>query len=87
MFQTFCDLINVMWNANAISEDRCENLVERCVRRPEDKDMYGIQRNARGLFLHENPWDRLSRGPNFAKLRSECVTEKSSMCCGNRDGR
>ena len=47
MCQTFCDLIMVMWNANAVSEVKYENLVERCE----------VQRNARRLFLHEDLWD------------------------------
>ena len=31
MCQTFCDLIMVMWNVNAVSEVEYDNLVERCV--------------------------------------------------------
>ena len=57
MCQTFCDLIMVMRNANGVSEVKYENLVERCVRRPEGKGMHEIQRNAGRLLLHENLWD------------------------------
>ena len=97
MCQTFCDLIMVMWNANAVNEVKYENLVERWVRRPKEKGMYEIQRNARRLILHEDMFDRWSRGHTFAKemcfpkggtcceFRSECGTERSSMCCCNED--
>ena len=98
MCQTFCDLIMVMWNAHAVGEVKYENSWRRCASRPEEEGMYGIQRIAGGLFLHENPWDRWSREPSFAKevcfpkggscckLRSRCVTEKLSMCCCSKDG-
>ena len=33
--QSFCDLTTVMWNANAVNKIKYENLLERCVRRPE----------------------------------------------------
>ena len=65
--QTFYDLIMVMRDANGVSAVKCENLVERCVRRPENKGMYEIQRNAGRFFLHEDLWDRWSRGLSFAK--------------------
>ena len=72
-------------------------VVERCVTRPEEMRMYGIQRNAGKLFLRANPWEEWSRGSSVAKemcfpkggscckLRSGCVTEKLSMCCCNED--
>ena len=95
---TFCDLTMVMRNANGVSEVKYENLVERCVRCPEEKGMYEIQRNAGGLLFHEDLWDRRSRGLSFVKdmflfrkrgscckLRSERVTEESSLCCCRKD--
>ena len=97
MCQTFCDLIMVMWNANSVNEVKYENLVERCVRRPTEVRMYGMQRNSGKLFLHEDVWNRWSRGLSFVKeicfpkrrscckLRAECVTEKLSMCICNED--
>ena len=67
MCQTLCDLIMVMWNADAVKEVKYEILVEECVRHPEANEMYEIQRNAGRLFLHEDLWDRWSRGFSFSK--------------------
>ena len=95
--QTFCDLIMVMWNANSVNEVKYENLVERCVRRPTELRMYGMQKNSGKLFLHEDLWNRSSCGLSFVKelcfpkvrssckLRAECVAEKLSMCIRNED--
>ena len=58
MCQAFCDLIMMMRYANGVSQVKCKNLVERCVRRSEEKEMYEIQRNAGGLFLHGYLWGR-----------------------------
>ena len=72
MCQTVCDLIVVMWNANAVSEVKKKNLVERCVRRPEGLRKYGTQRNAGKLFLHEDQmvsWTQLRQGYVISKRR------------------
>ena len=65
MCQTFFDLIMLIQDANGVSE--VKNLVERCVKHPEEKGMHEIQSNARGSFLHGNLSDRWSRGLSFAK--------------------
>ena len=64
MCQTVCDLIVVMWNANAVSEVKNENLVERCVRRPEGLRMYGCRGMQESCSCTRTRW---SHGLNFAK--------------------
>ena len=57
MCQTYCGVIMIMMrDANSVSEVRCENLVERCVRHPEEKEMCHVMRNAR-----EDLWNKWSR--------------------------
>ena len=81
----------MMRNANRVSE------VNAIISWSDVRNIPG--RNAgRLFFLRETLWDRWSRGLNFAremcfpkggsccKLRSECVTEKLSVCCCNEDG-
>ena len=46
--QTFCDLIMLVRDANGVNEVKHDNLVERCVRRLEEKEMYELERNAGG---------------------------------------
>ena len=48
-----------------------KNFVEQCVRHLEEKGMCQVPGNAGRLFLHENLWDRWSRGPRFAMKMSE----------------
>ena len=79
-----------------ISRVNSQNVVERRVRRLEGKGMCEKQRDARRLFLHEDLWDRWSRGLNFAKemcfpkggscnkLRSECACPHSVKASGWR---
>ena len=71
MCQAFCDLIMMMRDANGVSEVKCKNLVERCAEHPEEKEMYQVLRHAGRLFLHEQLWDRWSRGLSFVKEVSE----------------
>ena len=60
-------IATMMRNANIVSEVKYKNFVEQCVKRPEEKGMYEIQRNEGRSFLHENLWNRWSRGLSFVK--------------------
>ena len=62
------------------------NFVEQCVRHPEEKEMYQVPGTAGRLFLHENLWDRWSRGLSFAMKMSEGldVSETQSEFCRSR---
>ena len=74
MCQTFCGVIMMMMmmqDASRVSEVRCENLVERCVRHLEKKEMCHVLRSARKLFLHEDLWNTWFRGLSFAIKMSE----------------
>ena len=57
MCQAFCD----------VSEVKCKDLMERCLKHPEEQ----VPRNSGRLFLRENLWDRRSRGLSFVKEMSE----------------
>ena len=47
--QTFRDvIITLMRDANRVMEVKCENLVEQCVRHPEDKEMCQVLGHAVG---------------------------------------
>ena len=82
----------VMRNANAVIEVKHENLLGRCVRRPEELRMYVAEERMKVVLVTKILWNRWSRGLSFAKemcfpkggscckLRSECVTEKLSVC-------
>ena len=50
-------------DANRVSEVKHKNFVEQCVRH--------LPGNAGRLFLHENLWDKWSRGLSFAMKMSE----------------
>ena len=80
MCLTLCSVImTMMQDANRVSEVMYEILVQRCVRRPKEKEM-----------LRENLWDRRFRGPNFAikmseetdvrETQSELCRSQSAMC-------
>ena len=99
MCQTFCDLIVVMWFADAVSKVKYENLVERCVRRSEEKGAaWDTEECKRVVLARESvgqmaSWTQLRQGNVFSERRillqverSGCVTEKLSMCCCNEDG-
>ena len=83
MCQTFRGVITTMMrDANRVSEVKYRNFVEQCVKRPEAKGMYEIQREGR-LFLHENLWNRWSRGLIFVKKMAEGVGmrgTKNELC-------
>ena len=76
MFQTFCGVITTMMrDANRVSEVKYKNFVEQCVRH--------LPGNAGRLFLHENLWDRWSRGLSFVKKMAESDDMhkmKSELC-------
>ena len=84
MCQTFCGVITtMMWDAARVSEVKYKNFVEQCVRHPEEKEMCQVLGNAGRLFLHENLWNRLSRGLSFIKKMAEGVgmrKTKSELC-------
>ena len=70
-------------NANRVSEVNYKNFVEQCVRHPEEKKMYQVPGNVGKLFLHENLWDRWSRGLSFVKemTRSNDLHKTTSELC------
>ena len=81
---TFFDLIMMMRDANGVSEVKYKNLVERCVIHPEEKEMYKVLRNSGTLFLHENLWDRWSRGLSFVKgCRRDMTCVKGTVSCAD----
>ena len=74
-----------------MSKVKYDILVQRCVRHPEEKGMCQVLGHAGRLFLHEDLWDRWSRGPSFAmkmsdgahvrETRSElCRRSQSTLC-------
>ena len=83
-----------MRGANRVSDVRCENLAERCVRHPEEKEMCQVLRSARKLFLHEDLWNRwsrglifamkLSEGPDVRETQSELCRSQSTMCLSKK---
>ena len=83
MFPAFCYLILVMRSASGVCEVKYENFVERCVKYPEEKRMYKVLRNAGRVFLHENLWNRWSRGLSFVEEMPERhgVRETNSELC------
>ena len=76
MCQTFCGVITTMMrDANRVSEVKYKKFVEHCVRH--------LLGNAGRLFLHENLWDRWSRGLSFVKKMAESDgmhKTKSKLC-------
>ena len=72
----------MMRDANRVGEVKYKNFVEQCVRH--------LPGNAGRLFLHENLWDRWSRGLSFVKkmaesdgmhkTKSELCRSQSTMC-------
>ena len=72
--QTFCGLTMVMWNANAVNEVKYENLLERCVRRPEELRMYVAEERmkvvlVRRLVEQMVSWTQLRQGNVFSERR------------------
>ena len=95
MCQTFCGVITTMMpNANRVSEVKYKNFVEQCDRHLEEKEMCQVPGNAGRLFLHENLWDRWSRGLSFVKevaesdgvhtTNSELCRSQSTLCSPRR---
>ena len=76
MCQTFCGVITTMMrDANRVSEVKRKTFVRQCVRH--------LPGNAGRLFLHENLWDRWSRGLSFVKKMAESDgmhKAKSELC-------
>ena len=77
----------MMRDANRVSEVKYKNFVEHCVRH--------LPGDAGRLFLHENLWDRWSRGLSLIKKMAEGVgmrKTKSELCrsqstmCSTRTG-
>ena len=76
-------ITTMMRDANRVSEVKYKNFVEQCVRHLEKKEMCQVLGNAGKLFLHENLWDRRSRGLSFVKKKAESVgmhKTKSELC-------
>ena len=75
--------MTMMRNSNRVSEVKYKNFVEQCVRHLEEKEVCQVPGNAGRLFLHENQWDRWSRGLSFAMKMSEGpdVRETQSELC------
>ena len=82
--QIFCGVITTMMrDANRVSEVKYKNFVEQCVRHLLGKEMCQVPGNAGILFLHENLWDRWSRGLSFVKQMAESDgmhKTKSELC-------
>ena len=79
MCQTFCGVITTMLrDANRVSEVKYKNFVEQCVRHLEEKEVCQVPGNTGILFLHENRWDRWSRGLSVVKKMAE--TKRRVSC-------
>ena len=84
MCQTFCGAImTMMRDADRVGEVKYKNFVEQCVRHLEKTEMCQVLGNAGKLFLHENLWDRWSRGLSFVKgmAKSDDVHKTKSELC------
>ena len=86
--QTFRGVVTTMMrDANIVSEVKYKNFVEQCVRH--------LSGNAGVLLLHENLWNRWSRGLSFVKKMAEGVgmrrtkielCRSQSIMCSSRTG-
>ena len=61
-------ITTMLRDANRASEVKYKNFVEQCVRHPDKKEMCQVLGNAGKQFLHENLWDRWSRGLSFRRV-------------------
>ena len=75
-------MTTTMRDVYRVGEVKYKNFVEQCLRHLEKKEMCQVLGSAGKPFLHENLWDRWSRGLGFVKKMAEVMgcTKRRVSC-------